>query len=100
MPKIKNKRKLKWCLQHYDTQEITSKYAAKQLEISQRRFQQVYKQYQLTGKTPTIGQHIGRPKQEIPQEWKNIIKQQYEKTWCDAVYLEKKNKHQTSHPYS
>jgi len=32
MPKITNKRKLKWCLQHYDTQEIANN-EAKQLSI-------------------------------------------------------------------
>jgi putative transposase len=41
---------------------------------------------------PTIGLKTGRPKQEIPAEWKNLIKQQYEKTHCNAVYLEKKIK--------
>jgi len=38
----------------------------------------------------TIGLKVGRPKQEIPTEWKNIIKQQYEKTYCNAIYLGKK----------
>ncbi|MDR2204478.1 MAG: hypothetical protein LBE76_09370 [Nitrososphaerota archaeon] len=41
-------------------------------------------------KMPDIGKNVGRPKKEISDNWKTIIKQQYEKTWCGAVYLEKK----------
>jgi transposase InsO family protein len=94
MTKIASQRKLKWCLQHYDTQEITSKWAAQHLKISQRRFQQVYKQYKQTGKILHIKQRAGgRPKKEIPKEWKNLIKQQYEQTRCNALYLEKKINH-------
>jgi len=33
---------------------------------------------------------MGRPKKEIPSQHITTIKQQYEKTWCGAVYLEKK----------
>ena len=90
MVKLSNKRKLKWCLLHYETGDITSKWAANHLEITQKRFQQIYKQYQTTKETPNIGKNTGRPKKEISNEWKAIIKQQYEKTWCGAVYLEKK----------
>jgi hypothetical protein len=90
MTKIASQRKLKWCLQYYDTQEITSKWAAQHLKFSQRRFQQVYKQYKQTGKIPNIGLKVGRPPKIIPQEWKTIIKQQYEKTYCNAIYLGKK----------
>jgi putative transposase len=94
MVKLANQRQLKWCLQHYSKGEIKSKDIAKYLSISQRRFQQIHKQYQQTGKIPHIGQTIGRPKKEPPTEHKNLIKQQYEKTRCNAVYLSKKIKHE------
>ncbi|MDR1993483.1 MAG: DDE-type integrase/transposase/recombinase [Nitrososphaerota archaeon] len=90
MVKLSNKSKLKWCLLHYEKGDTTSKWAANHLGISQRRFQQIYKQYQTTKEMPNIGIDVGRPKKEILAEWKTIIKQQYEKTWCGAVYLEKK----------
>jgi putative transposase len=90
MVRITNKRKLKWCLLHYESGDTTSKWAANHLCISQRRFQQIYKQYKTTNQIPCIGKDVGRPKTQISTEWKNIIKQQYEKTWCGAVYLEKK----------
>jgi putative transposase len=66
--KLVNQRKLKWCLVHYSKGETSSKWAAKHLGVSQRRFQQVYKQYQLTGIIPNIGLKVGRPKQENSQE--------------------------------
>jgi len=50
--KLVNRRQLSWCLRHYGLGEVTSKCAAMYLGVSQRRFQQVYKQYQLTGKYP------------------------------------------------
>ena len=94
MAKLVNRRQLSWCLRYYSLGEVTSKCAAKYLGISQRRFQQVYKQYKQTGKTPMIKQRAGgRPKKEISQEWKNLIKQQYEQTRCNALYLEKKINH-------
>jgi putative transposase len=90
MAKLVNRRQLKWCLRHYSLGEVSSKCAAKYLGVSQRRFQQVYKQYKQTGKIPNIGLKVGRPPKIIPQEWKTIIKQQYEKTYCNAIYLGKK----------
>jgi hypothetical protein len=90
MVKLSNKRKLKWCLFHYEKGDTTSKWAANHLGISQRRFQQICKQYQETKEIPANWKGVGRPKKEIPANWKTTIKQQYEKTWCGAVYLEKK----------
>jgi putative transposase len=94
MTKIANRRQLKWCLHNYSIKKTTSKHAAQYLDISQRRFQQIYKQYQQTGKIPNIEQNVGRPKKEIPQQWKTIIKTQYEKTHCNALYLAKKINHE------
>jgi hypothetical protein len=90
MVKLSNKRKLKWCLLHYELGDTTSKWVASHLGISQRRFQQIYRQYQTTKKISDIGKNVGRSKKEISDNWKTIIKQQYGKTWCGAVYLEKK----------
>jgi putative transposase len=67
----------------------SSKWAAKHLEITQRRFQQLYKEFKETGKVPDIGLGVGRPKKKIPDDYKQIIRQQYEKTHCGAIYLEK-----------
>jgi putative transposase len=89
MVKVEDRRKLKWCLVHYESSEVGSKWAAKRLQITPRRFQQLYKEFKETGKAPDIGLNVGRPKKEISEDCKQIIKQQYEKTHCGAVYLEK-----------
>jgi putative transposase len=89
MVKVENKRKLKWCLVHYDLSEVNCRWASKHLEITARRFQQLYKEYKTTGKIPDIGFDVGRPKKKLPDEWKKIIKLEYEKTCSNAVYLEK-----------
>jgi putative transposase len=90
MVKLASQRKLKWCLVHFKAGELTSNWTAKYRGVSQRRFQQIYKEYQTTGKIPSIGLNVGRPKKEVPQQWKSLIKEQYEKTHCGALYLEKK----------
>jgi len=89
MVKVENRRKLKWCLVHYDLGEISCKWASKHLEVTPRRFLQLCAKYKSTGKIPDIGFNVGRPKKEIPPEWKQIIKQEYEKNRLNAVYLEK-----------
>ena len=89
MVKIKDKRKLKWYLLNYDSGKITQKWASKHLEITSRRFRQLYTKYKATGKTPDVGINNGRPRKHIPQKWKSIIKQGYEKDRLNAVYLEK-----------
>ena len=103
MVKLTNRKKLKLYLTQYELGEMTStKWVAEQLGVSQRRFQQVYKQYCQTGQIPHIGQKMGRPKKEIKPEWKNLIKQEYEKTHCNAVYLRKtiSAKHNITIPYN
>lgn len=89
MVKVEDRRKLKWCLRHYESGEVSSRWAANYLQITQRRFQQLYREFKETGKVPDIGLGVGRPKKEIPDNMRQIIKQQYEKTGCGAVYLEK-----------
>ncbi len=87
--KINNKRKLKVYLKDYDSGIISQELAAKYLGITPRRFRQIHKMYRSTGSVPAIGVNIGRPKKEVPEEWKGIIKQEYEKFRQNALYQEK-----------
>lgn len=89
MVKVKNKRKLRWCLLNYDLGKITQKWASYYLKITPRRFRQIYREYKREGTIPTIGLNVGRPKKGVPDDWKCIIKQEYEKDRLNAVYLEK-----------
>ena len=89
MVKIKNKRKLKWCLINYTSGKITQKWAATYLGITPLRFRQLLTEYKTTGNVPAIGDNIGRPKREVSDEWKDLIKQEYETYRLNALYMEK-----------
>ena len=63
--------------------------ARKIADISIRRVNQVWKQYQLIGEIPKIGKNNGRPKKPI-EEWEiQMVKQAYEKYRVSASTLEK-----------
>jgi len=87
--KIKNKRKLKVYFNDYDSGSISQELAAKYLGITPRRFRQIHKIYRSTGHIPAIGVNLGRPKKEVPEEWKEIIKQEYDMFRQNALYQEK-----------
>ncbi|MCL2135783.1 MAG: IS481 family transposase, partial [Candidatus Bathyarchaeota archaeon] len=89
MVKIKNKEKLKWCLEKHATGKITANWATNHLKITPRRFKQLYKQYKTTNTTPQIGQNLDRPKKQVTKETIELIKQTYEKDKLNAVYLKK-----------
>ncbi|HEQ78424.1 MAG TPA: hypothetical protein ENI78_02230 [Euryarchaeota archaeon] len=89
MVKVKNLKKLKWCLHNYCTGKITQKRAAKYLGITPRRFRQLLKEYKKTGTIPKIGLNLGRPRREISDEWKDLVKLEYGKYKLNALYLEK-----------
>ena len=65
MVKVRDKRKLKWCLVNYDSGKITQKWASKHLEITPRRFRQLHQEYKATGKIPDVGINNGRPRKTI-----------------------------------
>ena len=85
MVKINNKRKLKVYLKDYDSGSISQELAAKYLGITPRWFRQIHKIYRSTGSIPAIGVNLGRPKKEVPEEWNEIIKQEYEKFRQNAL---------------
>ncbi|HEX7575645.1 MAG TPA: IS481 family transposase [Candidatus Methanoperedens sp.] len=89
MVKIKNKRKLKVYLKDYDSGGISQELAAKYLGITPRRFRQIHKMFRSTGFIPAIGVNLGGPKKEVPEEWKEIIKQEYYMFRQNALYQEK-----------
>jgi putative transposase len=88
MVKVRDKRKLKWCLVNYNSGKITQKWASKHLGVTPRRFRQINQQYKTTGTIPDVGANNGRPTKHISAESVRIIKQAYEKDHLNAVYLE------------
>ncbi|HWR26644.1 MAG TPA: hypothetical protein VN316_02080 [candidate division Zixibacteria bacterium] len=89
MVKIKNKRKLKVYLKDYDSGIISQELAAKYLGITPRWFRHIHKIYRSTVSIPAIGVNLGRPKKEVPEEWKEMIKHEYEMFRLNALYQEK-----------
>jgi putative transposase len=75
-------------LKDYASGNISQELAAKSLGITPRRFRQINEIYKSTGSLPVIGLKLGRPRKEVPEEWKEIIKQEYEKYRQNALYQE------------
>jgi len=76
-------------LKDYERGNISQKQAAKALGITPRRFRRINEIYRSTGYIPAIGLNLGRPRKDPPEEWKEIIKQEYEKFRQNALYQEK-----------
>ena len=67
----------------------TTYQARKIAHISIRRVNQVWKQYQLTGKIPELGKNNGRPTKPI-EEWEiKMVKESYDKYRVSASTLER-----------
>jgi len=56
-----NKRKIRYII-NYKKKDESSKTIAKDMKISTRRVEQIWKEYNKTGKEPIIGKNLGRPK--------------------------------------
>lgn len=89
MVKIKNKKRLMWCLKQYKAGKASQKDLAKLLTITPRRFRQVYAKYSSTNIIPCIGQSLGRPKEPINPMYRRLIVETYSRYNLNAVYLEK-----------
>jgi putative transposase len=55
-----NKTKVRYILRQY-RKHISTKEIALDVKISQRRVQQIIKQYRETGLEPVLGEKVGRP---------------------------------------
>jgi putative transposase len=84
MTKLKNKKKLLWCLEQLHKGKMNQKWLSNYLEIKTRRFRQLYTIYKQTKQAPTIGTNVGRPKKQITEQHKQIIQKAYEKHHLNA----------------
>ncbi|MBI4449097.1 transposase [Candidatus Woesearchaeota archaeon] len=89
MVKIRNKKRLEWCLKRYSKGEASQKDLAKMLDITPRRFRQLYVAYKTTNSMPCIGQSLGRPKKRLDPSSKQLIVETHDKYCLNAVYLKK-----------
>src|SRR3989338_9483843 len=89
MVKLKNKKRLEWCLKRYANGGASQKDLAKMLDVTPRRFRQLYMYYTTRNSLPRIGQSLGRPKKLLDPLSKQLITETHGKYCLNAVYLEK-----------
>jgi hypothetical protein len=94
MVKLKDKRKLLWCLKQFHEGKISQKWLSSYLGVSSRRFRQLYTTYKQTLQTPNVGLNVGRPQKTIPEQWKQTVKETYNKYHLNALTLEKVMQHE------
>src|SRR3990172_564360 len=73
---------INWVLKNGDSTSVV----AKNLQVSQRRIQQLVKQFKETGEYPVLNPKR-RPKIHLNNEQKEIIKQAYEEVFLGAKLL-------------
>jgi putative transposase len=88
MVKIRNKKRLRFAMRQYAEGKASQRYLAGLLDVTARRFRQIYREYSATGNIPAIGKNLGRPTKECPDEHRKIILDKYEKYRLNALYLE------------
>lgn len=81
------KKKVRYILLHKKKGE-SSDTIGKDMKISKRRVNQVWKEYNETGKEPIIGNNLGRPKKPISVEESEIIKKAFNRFKFGARMLE------------
>ena len=82
-----NKRKIHWIIRE-KKKEVTTSEIARDMKISTRRVQQIWKQYLDTGIEPVIGEDIGRPKKPYDSKEAQIVVLAYARYRFGARMLE------------
>ena len=82
-----NKTKIRYIINHKNKGE-SSKTIAKDIKISTRRVEQIWKEYHETGKEPIIGKNLGRPKKSFTPEEVEIINIAFDRFKFGARMLE------------
>ena len=85
---MKLNKKLVFELLKLKNEEVTTYQLRKRVGVGIRRINQLWKEYQDTGKIPEIGKTMGRPLRHIAQEDKKAIIHTYRKYRFGAVILE------------
>ncbi|MDG6219197.1 MAG: IS481 family transposase, partial [Candidatus Thermoplasmatota archaeon] len=69
-----NPRRIRYLIRK-KKQGVSSKTIAFQLKISKRRVNQIWYDYNQTGKEPIIGRNIGRPAKPLSEDEAKVIKE-------------------------
>jgi len=87
MRKLKDEKKLLWCLKQFHQRKESQKWLAAHLGISTRRFRKIYAEYKHSLQVPKP--KMGRPKKQTPLQWNNLVDSAWKKYHLNALYLEK-----------
>ena len=71
-----NKKKIRYIIRN-KKREMSSKELGIQMKVSKRRVNQIWQEYQDTGKEPIIGQNMGRPSIPLLADEKEVVKEAY-----------------------
>ena len=88
MAKLRDHKKLRWCLKQFEQGKATQTWLANYLGVTPRRFKQIYRIYKKTNTVPKIGLHVGRPKVSISNHQECLVTNQWNKHHLNALYLE------------
>ena len=83
-----NRRKVHWIIRQKQ-KEVGTKEIARDMKISRRRVQQIWKYFKETGREPVLGQNIGRPRKPYIKREAEIVKAAYGRYRFGARMLEK-----------
>lgn len=89
MTKLRDRKKLQWSLKQFDQKKASQTWLAQYLNITPRRFRQIYSIYKKTQSTPILGAKVGRPKTKISNQNKQVVLEQWTKHRFNALYLER-----------
>jgi len=83
-----NKRNIRYIINHKKKGE-SSKAIAKDIKISRRRVEQIWKEYKETGVEQVLGMNLGRPKKPYNPEEADVVKEAFNRFKFGARMLER-----------
>ena len=83
-----NRKKVHWIIRHKQM-GVGTKESARDLKISRRRVQQIWKCFKETGKEPSLGQKVGRPRKPHVKREAEIVREAHSRYKFGARMLER-----------
>jgi len=83
-----NRKKVYWIIRHKQ-KGMGTKEIARDMKISRRRVQQIWKCFKETGKEPILGQKVGRPRKPYVKREAEIVREAHSRYKFGARMLER-----------
>jgi putative transposase len=83
-----NRKKVHWIIRHKQ-KGVGTKEIAREMKVSRRRVQQIWKYFKETGKEPILGQNVGRPRKPYVKQEAEIVKEAHMRYKFGARMLER-----------